>query len=59
MKKIKALILAGVMVLSIAALTGCGKECSACGETSSDGQEIFGEFICQDCLDSASSMMGF
>ncbi len=48
--KIKALILAGVMVLSMALFAGCGKKCAVCGDRSSDGQEIYGQFVCDDCL---------
>lgn len=49
MKKVKALILAGVMVLSVLALAGCGKECSVCGESSSDYSEVGGVVVCSEC----------
>lgn len=48
MKKIALLmaVLAATMMLA-----SCGEKCANCGENSTKGKEIAGEFICQDCID--------
>ncbi len=65
MKKILALVLALVMILSLAlTITSCGKKvpCTSCGEEYSENkmekEEILGEtiYMCPDCMDALENL---
>ena len=53
MKKIALLM---VVLIATTLLASCGKKCSSCGENSTKGKEISGEFICQDCIDDINDL---
>jgi len=54
MKKILALAAALILTL---ALVSCGDKCSVCGERG-DCTDVFGEKVCDDCMDDLNSMLG-
>ena len=57
MKKIKALILAGVMLLAVVAVSGCGgKECTRCGSRKLSGDMVEENFVCEACIEAELGM---
>lgn len=52
MKKIVAGVL---LVTTLLFAVSCGKKCEACGKMSSKGEELFGVFVCQNCIDELNS----
>ena len=53
MKKMIAIALAALTLLCA---VSCGKKCEACGKNSMGGEEVFGVFICDSCIEDLNSL---
>ena len=56
MKKI--IITAALLVTTLLMAVSCTKQCDVCGENSMGGKEIFGQFVCNGCIEDMGSMFG-
>lgn len=58
MKFVKTAIISVLLVATVLLATSCGKKCVSCGKASMSGEELFGEFVCQNCIDDMNDLFG-
>ncbi len=47
----KKMVIAGILlVTTLLFAASCGKKCDACGKNSMGGEEVFGVFVCDNCI---------
>ena len=54
----KAIIAGVLLVTTLLFAASCGKKCSVCEKNSMGGEELFGQFICDKCIDDMNDMLG-
>lgn len=58
MKFVKTAIISVLLVATVLLAASCGKKCASCGDLSMSGEEMFGEFVCKDCIDDMNDLFG-
>ena len=55
----KKIIIAGLIaVTTLLFAASCGEKCDVCGKNSMGGEEVFGQFVCNNYIEEMGSMLG-
>ena len=54
----KVIAVAALLAATVLMAVSCGEKCDVCGKNSMGGEEVFGQFVCDNCIEDMNNMLG-